>query len=97
MMQDNPIVLLLGVFFALFLGGRGWRRRKLKRAVRDLPTRLQRMIGEEPGFEPPAEVPEGLQGYVALYGRSARVMYGIWALAFGWLGYVIYLWLGTMG
>ena len=91
MMRNNPYVLLFGLFFALFLGARGWRRRVLKRAVRDLPTRLRRMVGEEPGYEPPEDLPEGLEGYAHLHRRSARIMHIVWAVAFAWLAYVIYL------
>lgn len=90
-MRNNPYVLLFGLFFALFLGARGWRRRKLKRAVRDLPTRLARMVGDEPDYLPPDELPEGMETYAALHRRSARIMHAVWALAFCWLAYVIYL------
>ena len=36
-MMNDPRVLLIGVFVALFLGAKSWRRKKIKRAARDLP------------------------------------------------------------
>ncbi len=90
-MMRDPRVLLLGVFFALFLGAKSWRRKKIKRAARDLPTRLRRQLGDEPDYLPPQPVPEGMESYVALHRRSARVMYFVWGLAFLWLAYVAFL------
>ena len=90
-MRNDPRVLLIGIFFALFLGAKSWRRKKIKRAARDLPTRLRRQLGDEPEFAPPEPAPEGLEAYVALHRRSARVMYFVWGLAVLWLAYVAFL------
>lgn len=73
------------------MGVRAWRERRLRRAMRDLPTVLQRQLGEAPGYAPPAELPEGLQHYAAVYRRSGLVMKVIWGLAVLWLLYVGYL------
>ena len=91
MMGNNPYILLFGLGFALFIGGKSWRRRKLKRAVRDLPTRMQRALGDEPNYDPPEDLPDGLESYAALHRRSELVMYGVWAVAFLWLAYALVL------
>ena len=68
-----------------------WRRSRLRRAVRDLPTPMQRLLGPEPMYEPPTgTLPEGLRAYAALYRRTARVQFVFWGLAALWLAYVAY-------
>ena len=88
-MRDNPAFILLAVSALLWLGAQNWRRRKLKRASRDLPTRMQRLLGPEPAFEPPAELPEGLAGFASLHGRTRRVEWIVRSLALVWLAYVL--------
>ncbi|MCC1491093.1 hypothetical protein [Cognatishimia sp. F0-27] len=91
-MQNNPYILLFGLFFALWLGAQSWKRRKLRRAVRDLPTRMQRMLGPEPDYAPPADgTPEEMQDYARLYRHVGRVQRVLWGAAVLWLVYVIFL------
>ncbi|MCT8159236.1 hypothetical protein [Pseudoruegeria sp. SHC-113] len=92
-MQQNPYMLLFGLAAAIWLGAQTWRRRKLKRAVRDLPTLLQRQLGPEPDYLPPehiAQTPE-LAAYARLHQRTARVQRALWGLAGLWLLFVIFL------
>ena len=95
-MRGNPLFILLGVSVMLWLGAQNWRRRRVKRAARDLPTRLQRLLGPEPEFAPPSEAPEGLAPYVALHARAARVERALRGLALLWLAYVLYLAMGAV-
>ncbi|MDA7425046.1 hypothetical protein [Thalassococcus lentus] len=90
-MQNNPYLLLFGLFFALYLGGQSWQRRRVKRAARDLPTRMQRLLGPEPEFAPPEDVPEALQDYANLHRRAGRIKLCVWGLAFVWLAYAAFL------
>lgn len=90
-MGDNPYILLFGLFFALFLGAKGWRQRKLKRATRNLPTRLRRVLGEAPDFDPPETIPEGLEDFADLHRRTAVTMRLVWVVAFCWLAFAIFL------
>ncbi|MDJ0823406.1 MAG: hypothetical protein QNJ09_16550 [Paracoccaceae bacterium] len=90
-MRDNPLIILLGVSVLLWLGGQTWRRRTLKRAVRDLPTLTRRQLGPEPSFDPPAETPDGLAPYAALHARTRKVELAVRAVALAWLVYVLYL------
>ena len=90
-MRDNPLIILLGVSVLLWLGGQSWRRRKLKRAVRDLPTVTQRQLGPDPSFDPPTDLPKGLGPYAALHARTRKVELAVRGLALAWLVYVLYL------
>lgn len=90
-MGGSPVYVLLLVSMALITGSSAWRRRKIRRAVRDLPTLMQRQLGEAPLYEPPESAPEGLEGYVRLYHRLARIEKSIWILAALWLAYVLIL------
>ena len=65
--------------------------------MRDLPTLLQRQLGEAPDYLPPADVPPGLQPYAALHKRTARIEKLFWGLAILWLAYIAYLELGALG
>ena len=91
----TPEWSLMMVAIFLVMGAANWRRRRLRRATRDLPTRLFRQLGPEPEFLPPEEVPEGLQSYAALHKRSLRIQHGVWLLALIWLVYVAYLAMGA--
>lgn len=90
-MRGNPMIMLLSLSALMWIGAQNWRRRKLKRAARDLPTLMQRLLGPEPAFEPPADPPEGLQGFARLHDRTRRVEWIIRAVALLWLGYVVFL------
>lgn len=93
MMRDNPHFLLFGLFFAIWLGAQSWRRRRLKRAARDLPTRLRRMLGPEPDYCPPPgdHLPAEMQDFARLHRRTARVQRALWGAAGLWLLFVIFL------
>lgn len=90
-MGNNPVVLLFGLSALMWLGAQNWRRRKLKRAVRDLPTLMQRMLGPEPVFALPKDPPDGLQGFAVLHDRTRRVEWIVRGLAVLWLAYVVFL------
>lgn len=97
MMRENPLFILLGISVLLWLGAQNWRRRKLRRAVRDLPTRTQRLLGPEPNYEPPTDRPDAMIGYVTLFERTRRIEWGVRGLALIWLAYILFLSLkGTM-
>jgi len=91
-MQLSPQTAAFAFFALLVMGSAQWRRGRIRRAVRDLPTRMQRLLGPEPLFTPPSEgeLPEGLRRYAALHHRTRWVQRAIWALAFLWLGYTLY-------
>ncbi|SDY18811.1 hypothetical protein [Citreimonas salinaria] len=90
-MGGSPTYSLLAVFFFLVIGSSGWRRSRIRRARRDLPTAMQRRLGPDPMFDPRADPPEGLRAYTALHRRTARIQYAAWALGFAWLVWVAYL------
>ncbi|WP_439522571.1 hypothetical protein [Marivita sp.] len=90
-MRNNPVLLLLGVSALLWLGAQNWRRRKLKRAVRDLPTRMQRLLGPEPAFEPPTDPPDELSGFASLHDRTRRAEWVVRGAAILWLAYIVFL------
>ena len=92
-MQNNPYILLLGIFFAIWLGAKSWRRNRLRRAVRDLPTSSRRLLGPEPDYLPPSQdsAPPELAGYLRLHRRSGQIQKGLWGLAGLWLAFVIFL------
>ena len=69
-----PLVLLLA-------GARSWQQRHIRRARRDLPTRLQRLLGPDPDFAPPEDAPDDLLTYAALHRRAGRVVRLCWMLA----------------
>lgn len=93
----RPEFTLLMVAAFLVMGAKTWRQRKIRRAVRDLPTMLQRQLGEAPDYMPPEDPPEGLEPFAALHRRTGRVEKVFWGLAILWLGYVAYLEWGAMG
>lgn len=90
-MRNNPLFILFGISALLWLGAQNWRRRKIKRAMRDLPTRMQRLLGPEPLYQPPADAPDGLAGFRALHDRTRRVEIAVRILAGLWLAYVLFL------
>lgn len=90
-MGDNPYILLFGLFFALFLGAKSWRHRKLRRAARDLPTRMRRLLGDAPEFVPPENPPQELESYAILHRRTTVTMHIVWAVAFCWLAFAAFL------
>lgn len=90
-MGNNPVVLLFGLSALMWLGAQNWRRRKLKRAVRDLPTLMQRMLGPEPAFDPPSDPPDALQRFAVLHDRTRRIEWVIRGVAVLWLAYVVFL------
>ena len=92
-MQNNPYILLFGLFFAIWLGAKSWRGNRLRRAVRDLPTASRRMIGPEPLYLPPdtTEAAPELAAYQQLHRRTGQIQKGLFALAGLWLAFVIYL------
>lgn len=95
-MQMTPEWSLMMVAIFLVMGSANWRRRRLRRATRDLPTRLFRQLGPEPEFLPPEELPEELQSYASLHKRSLRIQHGIWFLALVWTGWVALLGMGLL-
>ena len=90
-MRENPVFILLAISALLWIGAKSWRRKKIKRAARDLPTRTLRLLGPEPEFEPPEDAPEELAGFVALHSRTRRMEWVVRGLALLWLGYVLFL------
>jgi hypothetical protein len=90
-MGNNPMALLFGLSALMWLGAQNWRRRRLKRAARDLPTLMQRMLGPEPAFDPPADPPEALQRFAHLHSRTRQVEWVIRGAALLWLAYVVFL------
>jgi hypothetical protein len=90
-MRGNPVIMLLGLSALMWIGAQNWRRRRLKRAARDLPTLMQRMLGPEPAFDPPADPPEGLQRFAHLHSRTRQVEWVIRGAALLWLAYVVFL------
>ncbi len=93
MVRNDPYILLFAVFIALTLGPRTWRRNRLRRAVRELPTTSRRLIGPEPNYLPPETenaTPE-LASYQQIYRRTGYIQKGLWGLAGLWLAFVIFL------
>jgi len=85
-------LVMLAVFAVM--GVSQWRRRRLQRAARDLPTRMRRLLGEAPEYDLPDEVPEGLLGFAALQRRTERVQNVVWVLAILWLAWVVIMMFG---
>lgn len=92
-MQSSPVYSLLALTFMLVIGASHWRRSKLRRAVRDLPTMMQRQLGPEPEFVPPGpeNLPDNLRSFAALHKRTRRIMHIIWSAGFAWLAFVLFL------
>ncbi len=92
-MQMTPQWSLMMVAVVLVMGASQWRRKRIKRAARDLPTRLRRLLGPEPEYAPPDEAPEddggALAGFAALHRRTERVMHAIWVVALLWVVWVL--------
>ncbi|MDK3074237.1 hypothetical protein QO034_14050 [Sedimentitalea sp. JM2-8] len=76
-MPISPNRALFAVFVMLIVFSTIWRRNRLRRAVRNLPTRMQRLLGPEPQFQPPPDdaLPDGLRAYAALHRRTRWVIY----------------------
>lgn len=91
-MQLTPEMAALAFFALLVMGSAQWRRGRIRRAMRDLPTRMQRLLGPDPLYLPPQDtpLPEGLHAYAALHRRTRVVQLVVWGLAFLWLGFVVY-------
>ncbi|MGR3494170.1 hypothetical protein [Citreimonas sp.] len=87
----SPASSLLAVSAFLMVGGSHWRRTRIRKARRDLPTRMQRLLGPDPTFEPPADPPEGLRDYARLYRRTALIETVLWGLALAWMVFLAYL------
>lgn len=90
-MRDNPVFMLLAISALLWIGAQSWRRKKIKRAARDLPTRINRLLGPEPEYEAPSDAPAELTDFIALQSRTRRVEWIVRGLALLWLGYVAFL------
>lgn len=91
-MGGSPTFVLLMLAGALIMGASNWRRRRIRKAVRDLPTPMLRLLGDDPLFEPPqGDIPDGLRAYTSLHRRLAYIEKFIWALAAIWLSYVLVL------
>ncbi|WP_417603850.1 hypothetical protein [Primorskyibacter flagellatus] len=84
---------LFAVFTMLVVLSTMWRRRRLRRAVRDLPTRMQRLLGPEPLFSPPPDddLPDGLRSYAALHKRTRLINYACWAIAALYAALIVFL------
>jgi hypothetical protein len=96
-MQMTPEWPLMMLAVVLVMGASQWRRRRLTRAARDLPTRLRRMLGAEPDYDLPEDLPEGLQTFAKLQRRTLRVQNTVWGLAILWLGWVVLTGMGILG
>lgn len=92
-MERSPVFILLMLAGALIMGASSWRRRRIRKAVRDLSTPMTRLLGDAPLYDPPSEgeMPEGLRDYSGLHRRLALIEKFIWALAAIWLSYVLVL------
>ena len=90
-------MVLFAVFAMLVVGSQTWRRRRVRRAARDLPTRVQRMLGPEPEFDlPEGPLSEDLAGFAVVKRRTLWVQRAVWGVAGVWGGFVAYLMLGGM-
>ncbi|MBP0482250.1 hypothetical protein [Sagittula salina] len=77
--------------FAITLAS-GWRRSKIRRAVRNLSTVSQRALGEAPDYAPPKDPQtDELAVYAGLHRRTGWIVKGVWALGLVWMGYVLWL------
>lgn len=92
-MQANPVWSLAMVCVFAVMAASNWRRTRIRRMARDLPTALRRRLGEAPEYEAPDE--EAFRDYTARHRRLTRVMHVAWGLAALWLVYVGYLALGA--
>ncbi len=83
---------LITVFAMLIVLSTMWRRRRLRRAVRDLPTRMQRLLGPEPLFIPPPDdrLPDDLRAYAALHKRTRWVIYLCWTVAAAYAAMIVF-------
>lgn len=89
----SPAMVLFAPSFALWLGARSWRRRRLKRAARDLPTKMRRLLGPEPDFLPPegdGASPE-MTDFAKLHRKTRRVTTVFGLLACVWLLFAAFL------
>lgn len=89
----SPAMILFAPSVAIWLGAQSWRRKQLKRAARDLPTRVRRLLGPEPEFLPPetAETSSEMAEYVRLHRRTRRIMNLFGLLACLWLLFAAWL------
>ncbi len=91
----GPAFSLVMVAVVLLMGASNWRQKKIKRAVRDLPTKLRRQLGAAPGYSLPQPVPADFDEFVALNRRVDRVFSVIKWIAVIWLAFVVYLEFGA--
>lgn len=84
---------LFAVFTMLVVLSTMWRRRRLRRAVRDLPTPMLRLLGPEPYYIPPPDdrLPEGLRAYAATFKRTRWVIYLCWTVAALYAALIVFL------
>ena len=98
----SPEWSLAMVFVFLIMAASAWRRTRIRKAVRNLPTGVQRMLGEAPEYDPPEEAlrdgaaqeSEALRSYAALHRRVTWIMKAVWGLGLLWMGYVVFLIVG---
>lgn len=92
-MPMSPNHALFAVFAMLIVFSTIWRRNRLRRAVRNLPTRMQRLLGPEPDFLPPPDdtLPDDLRAYAALHKRTRRVIHLCWAAAALFAALILFL------
>lgn len=92
-MQMGPEFSLLAVFFFVIIASANWRRRRIRRAVRDLATRDRRLLGPDPFYVLPEDdpLPEGLQAFAALQARVDRIVHVLWGAGFVYLAFVVFL------
>jgi hypothetical protein len=93
--MGSPALVLLAPAIALWLAAQAWRRRRLRRAVRELPTRQRRLLGPEPEFLPPetdaaALAPE-MAGYLRQRRRAGWLRAALRALAGLWLLFALWV------
>lgn len=89
----SPAMVLFAPSVALWIGAQSWRRKRLKRAAGDLPTRMRRQLGPEPDFVPPegADVAPELADFARLHRKTGRVANVVVFLGAAWLLFAAYL------
>jgi hypothetical protein len=92
-MPTSPNRALFAVLVMLIVFSTLWRRNRLRRAVRDLPTPMQRLLGPEPQFLPPPDdsLPDGLRAYAALHKRTRRMIHLCWTAAALYAALILFL------
>ncbi len=89
----SPAMVLFAPSIALWIGAQSWRRKRLKRAAGDLPTKLRRLLGPEPDYLPPegGDASPEMADYAKLHRKTGRVANVVGLLACLWLLFVAYL------